>query len=141
MRRTLFGRSSEAELPTEARTSTKEALAFDVRDHSESADFTLAERRAGNLSYAPWLLFSGHLIIAVSLLLGRHPQASWGSIGSVCIPLALSLALNACRNFDAVRAACGSPVQIMCGYVGATGACWALTTSPPVRCSSRIFHS
>ncbi len=133
MRRTLFGRSSEAELPTEARTSTKEALAFDVRDHSESADFTLAERRAGNLAYAPWLLFSGHLIIAVSLLLGRHPQASWGSIGSVCIPLALSLALDAAAGtlmlfWRRLQLAPHTLVRIMCGYVGATGACWALAS-------------
>ena len=130
MRRTLFGRSSEAELPTEARASAKEALAFDVRDHSESADFTLAERRAGSFTYAPWLLFAGHFIVAVSLLLERHPQTSWGSIGSVCIPLGFALALDAAAGtlmlfWRRLQLAPHNLVRIMCGYVGATGACWA----------------
>jgi len=133
MRRTLFGKSPEIELPTEARASAKDALAFDVRDHSESADLTLAERRAGGLALAPWLLFSGHLIIAVSLVFERHPQTSWGSIGSVFIPLALSLALDASAGavmlfWRRLQMAPHTIIRLMCGYLGATGACWAVAS-------------
>src|SRR5262249_14592087 len=130
MRRTLFGRSSEVELPTEARASVREALVFDVRDHSESADLTLAERRAGSWVFAPWLLFSGHLIIAISLVLQDRPQASWSTLASVFIPLAVSLGLDAAAGLVMVfwrrlQMAPHTVVRIMCGYLGTTGACWA----------------
>src|SRR4051794_20491368 len=92
MRRTLFGRASE--LPTATGTSAKEALLFDVHDQTESADLTLAERRLEGWTFAPWLVLAGHLVIAASLLLSR-PQATANMLTSVCLPLALSLLLDA----------------------------------------------
>ena len=69
MRRTLFGKSPEVELPSAARASAREVLLFDVRDHESSSDLTLAERRVSGWTFAPWLLLAGHLIIAATLLL------------------------------------------------------------------------
>src|SRR3954447_25118359 len=99
MRRTLFGRSPEHGLSAAARASAKEALQFDVCDHSDSADLTLAERRVAGWIFAPWLLFSGHLVLAVSVLLQQRPQASWATLGSVCGPIGLALGLDAAAGF------------------------------------------
>jgi len=43
MRRTLFRKSEEVHPPV--RASVREVLWFDISDHTESADLTLAERR------------------------------------------------------------------------------------------------
>ena len=61
MRRTLFGKSPQSKFIRPRARPCSEALLFDVRDHSESADLTLAERRLASWMFAPWLLLSGHL--------------------------------------------------------------------------------
>jgi len=95
MRRTLFGRSPEVDLVAPARASASEALLFDVRDQSASTDLALAERRVAGWNFAPWLILSGHLVNAISLLLQDRPPASSAALAGVCIPLALSLTLDA----------------------------------------------
>ncbi|HEX8839426.1 MAG TPA: hypothetical protein VF750_03025, partial [Sphingomicrobium sp.] len=83
MRRTIFGRPPEVELQAPARALAREAVLFDVRDNSESADLTLAERRLGSWTYAPWLVLAGHLIIAISFLFQLSPADSAVSMASI----------------------------------------------------------
>src|SRR5882724_2285462 len=92
MRRTLF-RKSEVHAPV--RASVREVMLFDVRDHSESVDLALAERRLGAWVFAPWLLLAGHLAIVLSLVLDTAPHPTWKSIVAVGMPLAGSIALDA----------------------------------------------
>jgi len=130
MRRTLFGRSPQTELLTPPRASAREALLFDLQDHSNSGDLTLAERRVGSWIYAPWLLFSGHLIIAASLLFQKSAQESWSALAAVYVPLALSLLLDTIAGLFMLywrkwQIAPHNAVRLICGYLGATGALWA----------------
>jgi PAS domain-containing protein len=129
MRRTLFGRSPEVELPTATRASAKEALWFDVHDHSESAALTLAERRVGAWAFSPWLLLCGHVAIVVSLFIGRPPQVPFGALASALLPLAGSLALDTAAGvmmlfWRRLQLAPHTVVRIMCGYLAATGGLW-----------------
>jgi diguanylate cyclase (GGDEF)-like protein len=129
MRRSLFGRPSEHELPAATRTSAKEALLFDVRDHSESADLALAERRVGSWTFAPWLLLAGHLAVALSLLFGPAPGLHSGSIARVVVPVALAVAFDAGAGvmmlfWRRAQMAPHTVVRIMSGYLVATGGCW-----------------
>ena len=131
MRRTLFGRASD--LPTVTGTSAKEALLFDVRDQSESADLTLAERRVGSWTFAPWLVLSGHLIMAVSLLLQQRPAASWAALANVCIPFGVSILLDAAAGlvmllWRRMQLAPHTVVRLMCGYLAGTGGAWAIAS-------------
>ena len=133
MRRTLFGRPSERDLPTATRTTAREALLFDVRDHTDSGDLTLAERRIGSWAYAPWLVLSGHLIMALSLLLQRRPEANWSTLANVCVPFGLALGLDAAAGtimlfWRRLQMAPHTVVRIMCGYLGGTGAAWAVAS-------------
>jgi len=128
MRRNLFGRPSE--LPTATGTSAQEALLFDVRDQTESADLTLAERRLGNWEFAPWLVFAGHLIIAASLLLQKPPYGGWAPPASVSIPLVLALVLDAASgalmlSWRKLQMAPHTVMRIMCGYLAASGGFWS----------------
>ncbi|MEA3067935.1 MAG: hypothetical protein QOK41_1342, partial [Sphingomonadales bacterium] len=129
MRRTLFGRSPEVERPAAARTSAREALLFDLRDHSASADLALAERRVGSWIFAPWLLFCGHLVMATSLLFLDRPPASWETLAGIFVPLGLSLCLDAVTGLGLLfwrrlQIAPHTVVRLMCGYLSATGALW-----------------
>jgi diguanylate cyclase (GGDEF)-like protein len=130
MRRSLFGRSPEVERLMPARISASEALTFDVRDHEASTDQTLIERRVGSWALAPWLLFVGHLIIAIALLLQDRAPASSATLESVFIPLGLSLALDVTAGAAILarrrlRVAPHVIARLMCGYIGVTGICWA----------------
>ena len=127
MRRNLFGRPSE--LPTTTSTSAQEALLFDVRDQTESADLTLAERRLGNWEFAPWLVFAGHLVIAASLLLQNPAHVASIPPAGVAIPLILSLLLDAASgvlmlSWRKLQMAPHSVMRIMCGYLAASGGFW-----------------
>jgi len=129
MRRTLFGRSPEVDLVAPARASASEALLFDVRDQSASTDLALAERRVAGWNFAPWLILSGHLVNAISLLLQDRPPASSAALAGVCIPLALSLTLDAAAGlvmlfWRRMQMAPHSVVRLMCGYLAATGGLW-----------------
>jgi diguanylate cyclase (GGDEF)-like protein len=129
MRRTLFRKTPEIELHAPARASAREALWFDVRDHSDSTDMTLAERRLGGWTFAPWLVFTGHLIIAVSLLIQKRPEADLSMLASVGLPLGLSLALDGAAGimmlfWRKLQMAPHTVVRIMCGYLAATGGSW-----------------
>ena len=86
------------EVPALARASAREALLFDVQDHSNSGDLALAERRVASWLYAPWLMLSGHLIIAASLLMQDRSQASWSALAAVYVPIALSMAVCSCST-------------------------------------------
>ncbi|MFN2450671.1 MAG: hypothetical protein ABR508_12955, partial [Candidatus Baltobacteraceae bacterium] len=70
-------------------------MQFDVRDHSGTTDLTLAERRVAGWVFAPWLLFSGHLVLTLSLLFQPRPPASWSALSSALAPSSLSLGLDA----------------------------------------------
>ena len=72
MRRNLFRKTVEVHPP--ARASVQDVLFFDVRDHSESTDLALAERRLGAWVFAPWLLLTGHFALMLSLFVGHAPQ-------------------------------------------------------------------
>src|SRR5438309_809249 len=82
MRRNLFGKSLEIERLAPPRASVRDALWFDIRDHDSSTDLTLAERRADSWTFAPWLLFVGHLILGVTLLFEKRPPATQAVLAS-----------------------------------------------------------
>ena len=75
MRRNLFRKTVEVHPP--ARASVQDGMFFDVRDHSESADLTLAERRLTAWVFAPWLLMTGHIAVMLSLLVDQASHFSW----------------------------------------------------------------
>ena len=129
MRRMLFSKSPEIELHTPARADAREALWFDLRDHSSSADLTLAERRVGNWIFAPWLLLSGHLTITLSLLFQNRPPASWATLAAVYVPLVLSLSIDVAAgilmlHWRRLKIMPHNLVRLMCTYLAATGLLW-----------------
>src|SRR5438067_1332002 len=93
MRRTLFRKSDEVHPP--ARSSVREVLLFDVRDHSDNADQTLAERRLGAWIFAPWLLLAGHVAIILSVFFDIAPHLTWKSFVGAVLPLMAALAVDA----------------------------------------------
>ena len=129
MRRALFGRSPELERIAPANASAREALTFDIRDHEGSADLALAERRVGGWSFAPWLLFGGHLIIATALLLQPRSPATFAALMAVCVPLGLSLLTDVGAGLVMVgwrrmQLAPHTVARLMCGYIATTGMLW-----------------
>src|SRR4029079_3081113 len=92
MRRNLFRKTVEVHPP--ARASVQDVLFFDVRDHSESTDLALAERRLGAWGFAPWLLLPGHFALMLSLFVGHAPQFSWKAAAGVVLPLAAAVAAD-----------------------------------------------
>src|SRR5437763_6706361 len=129
MRRNLFRKSVEVHPPV--RASVGEVLFFDVRDHSESTDLALAERRLGAWVFAPWLLLTGHIALMFSLLVDRGPQFSWTAAGGVMLPLAAGIAADAAAGLIAihwrkVQMAPHNVVRIMCGYLAGTGILWSI---------------
>ncbi len=134
MRRTLFGRKSEIDHIAPAQVSVREALLFDIRDHEASADLTLTERRVGSWSFAPWLLLTGHVIIATSLLLQSRPPASRDVLAMVFVPLGLALLVDVAAGLvlhwrRRLRMAPHTIARLMCGYVGTTGLLWTLASA------------
>jgi diguanylate cyclase (GGDEF)-like protein len=132
MRRTVFGRSSEAGLPP-PRASAREALLFDVRDHEGSTDLTLAERRVGSWLFAPWLLFAGHSIIAITLMFVDRPAASAGVLAGVYVPLGLSLVTDVCAGllmmgWRRLQMAPHTVARIMSLYIAITGGLWTMAS-------------
>ena len=131
MRRTLFGKPPAVELHTPARASVREALLFDVVDHLDSANFALGERRLANWMYAPWLLLSGHLALALGLFFEAPPQASGAVLAGALVPLGFSLALDAAAGaamtiWRRLQLAPHTVSRLMCGYLGLTGILWAV---------------
>jgi diguanylate cyclase (GGDEF)-like protein len=131
MRRTLFGKSPAVELHAPARASVAEALLFDVRDHLDSANCALAERRLASWMYAPWLLLSGHLALAISVFVEAPSKPSGGVFAGILVPLGVSLALDAAAaaSMSLLRRLQMAPhtvARLMSGYVGATGILWTL---------------
>jgi diguanylate cyclase (GGDEF)-like protein len=134
MRRTLFGRRSEVEHIAPAQVSVREALLFDVRDHESSADMTLIERRVGSWSLAPWLMLTGHIILATSLLLQDRPPASRAVLAMVFIPMGLSLLIDVVAGVllqfrQRLRMAPHTVARMMCGYLATTGVLWTLASA------------
>src|SRR6266700_3316041 len=133
MRRNLFGKSLEIERLAPPRASVNDALLFDIRDHESSTELTLAERRAESWTFAPWLLFVGHLILGVTLLFEKRPPAAQAVLASVFVPMALSLVTDVAaglillywRRLQMTPHAVG---RIMCGYIGATGVFWTMSS-------------
>jgi diguanylate cyclase (GGDEF)-like protein len=131
MRRALLGLSSARELRSPARASAREALSFDLVDHSNSSDFTLAERRLGGWTLAPWLVFAGHFAVGFSMLLDALSQASGGVLAKACIPLLLSLCLDVgagviMRMWRGLQMQPHTVARIMSGYIAGTTALWSL---------------
>jgi diguanylate cyclase (GGDEF)-like protein len=128
MRRTLFRKS--VEVHQSGRAPLQEVLFFDIRDHSETADLTLAERRVRSWNLAPWLLFAGHIINAVSLIIQNSSQSGVATLVKVCLPLAGALALDAIAGSLMMtwrRLEMGPHIvaRLLCIYLAATGALWA----------------
>ena len=129
MRRTLFGKSPEHELPTAARPSAREVLLFDVRDHETTNDATLAERRVSGWTFAPWLLLVGHLIITATLIFEGFASTQWLSIAKSIVPLGASLVLDVIAGLVMIgwrrmQMAPHTVTRLMCGYIGLTGVLW-----------------
>ena len=133
MRRTLFGKSTELERLAPPRASVREALLFDVRDHEASTDLTLAERRAESWTFAPGLLLVGHLILATNLILQERPPASQSVLASVFVPLVLALLTDVIAGsflllWRRMQMAPHTVGRVMCGYIGATGVLWTMSS-------------
>jgi diguanylate cyclase (GGDEF)-like protein len=132
MRRALFGQSSDRKLRAPARASTREALSFDVVDHSDTADLTLAERRLGANSLAPWLLLAGHAGLAATLFASAISHGTVSALGSASVALLICLALDTVAGvtMTAWRRLLVAPhmgARMMCVYVGVSSVLWALT--------------
>ena len=132
MRRALFGKSPEIEIPSAARASAREALLFDVRDHEASNDFALAERRINDWMFAPWLLLAGHLVITAALILQDRPTASWAAVLSAIAPLGLSIIADAVAGLimlgsRRIQMAPHTITRLMCGYIALTGVLWTIS--------------
>ena len=128
MRRTLFRKSEEIHPPV--RASVREVLWFDISDHTESTDLTLAERRLGAWAVAPWLLLAGHLTILLSFVLDHPSHPTVKALISVGLPLVGSLALDALAGFFVMfwrklHLAPHTVVRLLCVYLGGTGAMWS----------------
>src|SRR5690348_13802036 len=134
MRRALFGKSPEIELPTAARVSAREALLFDIRDHEASNDFTLAERRINGWTFAPWLLLASHIVVTATLIFQDRSAASWGAVASAMTPLGLSLLLDLAAGLVMIgwrrmQMAPHSVTRLMCGYIALTGLLWMISSA------------
>src|SRR5438270_6381434 len=133
MRRTLFGQSTERDRLAPPRASMQDALLFDILDHEASADLTLAERRAESWTFAPWLLLVGHLILVTTLILQDRPPASQAVLASVFVPLGLALLTDVIAGsflllWRRMQMAPHTVGRVMCGYIGATGVLWTMSS-------------
>ena len=133
MRRNLFRKPPEIELHAPARARARDALLFDVRDHSDSTDLTLAERRLGTWTFAPWLVLAGHLIIAASLVFEDRPTASSTALLSVILPFSLSFSLDTAAGimmllWRRMQLAPHLVARVMCAYLAATGSFWTIAS-------------
>jgi diguanylate cyclase (GGDEF)-like protein len=133
MRRTLFGKSPELERLAPPRASIDDALFFDVRDHDASADLALAERRVDSLTFAPWLLLAGHLIMASTLLVQDGPRAQHGNILPALVPFLACLATDLVAGFvllgwRRLQMAPHTVARLMCGYLATTGVLWTMAS-------------
>ena len=131
MRRTIFAKPPEVELHAPARALAREALSFDVRDHTGSADLALAERRAGSWMFAPWLMFSAHLILGVSLLIEGAPWNGASTVAKAFVPLLFALTLDCVAGammllWRRFQFAPHTVARMMCVYVATSGGLWAL---------------
>ena len=129
MRRPLFVKSAEHELAAAAPASVGEVILFDVRDQDASSDLALAERRVSGWTFAPWLLLTGHIIIAAALLLQDRPPTDFGTMAKVTAPLCLSLLLDGVAGlvmigWRRVQLAPHTVSRLMCAYVALTGVLW-----------------
>ena len=134
MRRTLFGKSPEHELPSAARASVREVLFFDVRDHEASNDATLAERRVSGWTFAPWLLLAGHLVLTATLLFQGRAAIDLPSLTKVVGPLGVSLLTDIAAGvvmitWRRMQLAPHTVTRLMCGYIGVTGALWMASSA------------
>ena len=126
MRRTLFGKPPQVELNAPARALAREALSFDVRDHTGSVDQALAERRIASWTFAPWLMLSAHIVLLISSLLQALPPVSFGMKAA---PLALALVLDGVAGgvmllWRRLQMAPHTVARLMCFYVATTGLLW-----------------
>src|SRR5689334_1768452 len=132
MRRPLFRKSVEGHPPV--RASVQDVLFFDVRDHSDSADLTLAERRLSAWAFGPWLLLTGHIAVILSIFLDGVPRLSWAALAGTCLPLAASLTLDAVAGivvlfWRKLRIQPHTIVRLICGYLASTGTLWAIASA------------
>jgi len=126
MRRTIFGKPPDVELNAPARALAREALSFDVRDHSGSVDQTLAERRIASWTFAPWLMLSAHIVLVISSLLQAPPPVGFGV---KAVPLVLAMLLDGATGglmllWRRLQFAPHTIARLMCFYVAATGLLW-----------------
>jgi diguanylate cyclase (GGDEF)-like protein len=129
MRRNLFRKTVEVHPP--ARATVRDVLFFDVRDHSETADMTLAERRLGAWVFAPWLLLAGHAALMLSLVVARPAQVGWQVVAATMLPILASIGADAAAGLIAIywrklQMAPHTVVRIMSGYLAGTGFLWAI---------------
>jgi diguanylate cyclase (GGDEF)-like protein len=134
MRRNLFGKSPELERLAPPRASIGDTLLFDIKDRQDSADLTLAERRVDSWTFAPWLLFAGHLIIAITLFVqDRLPPSGDRALLPVLLPMGASLATDIVAGlvvlgWRRLQMAPHTVGRLMCGYIAATGVLWTFAS-------------
>jgi diguanylate cyclase (GGDEF)-like protein len=133
MRRKLFGKPAELERLAPPRASIRDALLFDICDQQDSADLTLAERRVDSWTFGPWLLFAGHVIIAVTLIAQGRLVGPGSTLASVLAPMTASLATDVAMGtvlftWRRLQMAPHTVGRLMCGYIFTTGVLWALAS-------------
>ncbi|HEX8840517.1 MAG TPA: EAL domain-containing protein, partial [Sphingomicrobium sp.] len=78
-------------------------------------------------------VLAGHLIIAISFLFQLSPADSAVSMASIVVPLLVALALDCAGAalmlfWRKLQLTPHTVVRILCGYLGATGACWTIAS-------------
>ena len=129
MRRTIIGRPAELELHARPRAEAREALSFDVRDQTGSVDQTLAERRVGSWTFAPWLMLAAHLILSTTMLMQGPSLAVPAAVARTFMPILGAMLLDALAGtlmlfWKRMQTAPHAIARMMCVYVTASGALW-----------------
>ena len=75
----------------------------------------------------------GHLILAITLVLQERPPASQAVLASVFVPLALALLIDVIAGlfllfWRRMQMAPHTVGRVMCGYIGATGTLWTMSS-------------
>jgi diguanylate cyclase (GGDEF)-like protein len=131
MRRARFDITVE-ERASDSRTSIREALLFDVAYPSSESDRTLARRRLGMFTYAPWLLAATNAVVGLSLLVqGFRHDSGWTGVFSTALPLLLAMLLDllaaGLHQFrERLRLSAHTVVRLLLCYLLASSALWML---------------
>nr|WP_294169015.1 EAL domain-containing protein [uncultured Sphingomonas sp.] len=114
------------------RASIREALLFDVVAAESESDRTLARRRVGMFTYAPWLLAATNAVVGLSLLVqGFRHDSGWTGVFSTALPLLLAILLDALaaglHHFrDRLQLSAHTVARLLVCYLLASSTLWML---------------